>query len=60
MSEPGTTKLKRRTILKAAAAATLGAASLGAASYWLGSVSRVSRSVGKKVIVIASMEWTLA
>ena len=52
MSEPGTHKVERRTILKAAAAATLGAASLGAASYWLGSVSRVSRSVGKKVIVI--------
>ena len=44
-------QVPRRTLLKGAAA-TLGAAGLGAATYWLGSVSRISRSVGKKVIVI--------
>ena len=44
-------KIRRRTLL-GGAAATLGAAGIGAASYWLGSVSRVSKSVGKKVIVI--------
>ena len=35
-----------------AAAGTLAAAGLGAAGYWLGSVRRVSRAAGKKVIVI--------
>lgn len=44
--------INRRKLLKQAAATTLGAASVGAASYWLGSVSRVSRALGKKVIVI--------
>lgn len=52
MTSPANNKIDRRTLLKGATAATLGAASIGAASYWLGSVSRVSRSVGKKVIVI--------
>src|SRR5206468_1344222 len=43
----------RRTFLRrTAAAATAGLAGAGAASYWLGSKSRVSRSAGKKVIVI--------
>lgn len=42
-------QIDRRTLLKAA---TAGAAGIAAASYWVGSVSRVSRSVGKKVIVI--------
>jgi predicted AlkP superfamily phosphohydrolase/phosphomutase len=53
MAESPAPQVKRRTILKGAAgAAVLGAAGLGAASHWLGSVSRVSRSTGKKVIVI--------
>lgn len=51
MSEPKTGTTSRRTLLKGAAA-TLAAAGVGAASYWLGSVSHVSRSVGKKVIII--------
>jgi predicted AlkP superfamily phosphohydrolase/phosphomutase len=46
-------KSSRRTFLKrAAAAAAVGAVGVGAAGYWLGSVRRVSRSAGKKVIVI--------
>ena len=47
-------KLNRRTLLKgsAAAAAAVGAAGLGVGNYWLGRGSRVSRSLGKKVIVI--------
>lgn len=53
MSESATPSIRRRSVLKgAAAAAVLGAAGLGAASHWIGSVSRVSRSTGKKVIVI--------
>ncbi len=52
MSNQEPEKIKRRTLLKGAAAATLGAAGVGAASYWVGSIARVSRSVGKKVIVI--------
>ena len=47
----GENKIRRRTLLTGAAA-TLGAASVGASAYWLGSVSRVSRSLGKKVIVV--------
>lgn len=46
------TGVKRRTFLKGAAAATAGAAAIGGSTYWLGGVNRVSRSVGKKVIVI--------
>src|ERR1700677_3701918 len=45
-------KSGRRTFLKRAAAATVGTAALGGAGVWLGSVSRVSRAAGKKVIVI--------
>ena len=53
MTEASTNKLARRSFLKrSAAAATVGAAGLGAASYWLGGINRVSKSVGKKVIVI--------
>jgi predicted AlkP superfamily phosphohydrolase/phosphomutase len=45
--------VNRRKFLKRAAAVTaVGAAGAAAASYWVGSISRVSRSVGKKVIVI--------
>ena len=52
MSKLTQSQIDRRTLLKGTAAATLGAASLGAASYWLGGANRASRSVGKKVIVI--------
>ena len=52
MTNSSSRKLDRRTLLKGAAAATLSAASADAASYWLGSVSRASRSLGKKVIII--------
>src|SRR5947207_8894383 len=52
MTEPAATKPNRRTFLKRAAVGTAAAAGLGAAGVWLGSVRRVSRSAGKKVIVI--------
>jgi predicted AlkP superfamily phosphohydrolase/phosphomutase len=53
MSEPDKSKSTRRTFLKrTAAAGAVGAAGLGAAGVWLGSVNRVSRSAGKKVIVL--------
>jgi len=52
MDETKSTPIRRRTFLKGTAA-TLGAAGLvGGAAYWLGGVQRVSRSLGKKVIVI--------
>jgi predicted AlkP superfamily phosphohydrolase/phosphomutase len=53
MAESSKPKLNRRTFLKRSAlAAAAGAAGIGATSYWLGSRTRVSRSIGKKVIVI--------
>jgi predicted AlkP superfamily phosphohydrolase/phosphomutase len=52
MTEPTRRKLNRRTFLKRSAVAAAGAAGVGAASYWLGSQSRVSRAAGTKVIVI--------
>jgi predicted AlkP superfamily phosphohydrolase/phosphomutase len=46
-------KVNRRTVLVGtAAAAAVGAAGLGVGNYWLGRGSHVSRSLGKKVIVI--------
>jgi predicted AlkP superfamily phosphohydrolase/phosphomutase len=42
----------RRTFLKGAAALAVGGPAVAGGSYWLGSVRRVSRSLGKKVIVI--------
>jgi predicted AlkP superfamily phosphohydrolase/phosphomutase len=46
-------KLDRRTFLKRSAiVGAAGAAAVAAGSYWLGGTTRVSRSVGKKVIVI--------
>ena len=51
MTGPQPKGLNRRTLLQGTAA-TLAAAGVGAASYWLGSVTRASRSLGKKVIVI--------
>jgi hypothetical protein len=48
--------VNRRTLLKGSAAlvvgAGVGAAALGMGNYWLGRGSHVSRSLGKKVIVI--------
>jgi predicted AlkP superfamily phosphohydrolase/phosphomutase len=52
MAETTPRKIKRRTFLKSSAAAAAGVAGLAAGSYWLGSVNRVSRASGKKVIVI--------
>jgi predicted AlkP superfamily phosphohydrolase/phosphomutase len=52
MAESPPKKISRRTFLKGAAIGTAAAAGLGAAGYWLGSVRRVSRAAGKKVIVI--------
>jgi predicted AlkP superfamily phosphohydrolase/phosphomutase len=44
--------ISRRIFLKRSAIATAAAAGLGAAGYWIGSRGHVSRSIGKKVIVI--------
>ncbi|MBS0263346.1 MAG: alkaline phosphatase family protein [Planctomycetes bacterium] len=44
--------LPRRSFLKTAGATVAGAAAVGAAAHWIGGVNRVSRSAGKKVIVI--------
>ena len=52
MPEPSKRKLNRRSFLKRSAVAVAGGAAVGAASFWLGSRSRVSRSAGTKVIVI--------
>jgi len=53
MSEESKPKMNRRRFLKnTAIAAGVGAAAVGAGSYWLGSSNRVSRSAGTKVIVI--------
>jgi predicted AlkP superfamily phosphohydrolase/phosphomutase len=53
MAENLKKKPTRRTFLKrAAVAAGVGAVGLGTAGVWLGSVRRVSRAAGKKVIII--------
>jgi predicted AlkP superfamily phosphohydrolase/phosphomutase len=52
MTDKSSRKSSRRTFLKGAAAAAAGATVVGAGGYWLGGMSRVSRSAGKKVIVI--------
>src|SRR5262245_25556548 len=53
MSERPKPKLTRRRFLKRSAlTAAAGAAAAGVGSYWLGGRTRVSRSVGKKLIVI--------
>jgi predicted AlkP superfamily phosphohydrolase/phosphomutase len=53
MAEQLTGKTNRRVFLKRSAIAAAGAAAaVGAGSFWLGSRARVSRSIGKKVIVI--------
>jgi predicted AlkP superfamily phosphohydrolase/phosphomutase len=49
-STPG--KMNRRRFLKYSALAGAGVAGAAGASYWLGGRTRVSRSAGKKVIVI--------
>ncbi len=46
------TSINRRTILKGAAATAAGVAALGAGNHWLGRGSHVSRSLGKKVIIV--------
>ncbi|HKD36969.1 MAG TPA: alkaline phosphatase family protein, partial [Pirellulales bacterium] len=43
--------MKRRTFLKTSMVAA-GAAGLAGGAYWIGSINRVSKSLGKKVIVI--------
>ena len=53
MSDASSSKVNRRGVLKGSAAlAAAGAAGLGVGNYWLGRGSHVSRSLGKKVIVI--------
>jgi len=53
MAEQLKGKTNRRVFLKRSAIAAAGAAAaVGAGSFWLGSRARVSRSIGKKVIVI--------
>src|SRR5947208_759214 len=53
MADAPVHQIDRRTLLKGSAAvAAAGAAGLGVGNYWLGGRSRVSRSAGKKVIVI--------
>jgi predicted AlkP superfamily phosphohydrolase/phosphomutase len=52
MKDPNEKKLNRRTLLKKAASIAVGAAGVAGAGVWLGSVRRVSRAAGKKVIVI--------
>jgi predicted AlkP superfamily phosphohydrolase/phosphomutase len=52
ITEPSPRKLNRRIFLKRSAIAAAGAAAVGAGGYWVGSRRRVSRSGGKKVIVI--------
>lgn len=51
MTDGNAGSISRRVLLQGTSA-TLAAAGAGAAAYWLGSVSRVSRSIGKKVIVV--------
>jgi predicted AlkP superfamily phosphohydrolase/phosphomutase len=53
MAATSVSKLNRRSFLKRSVlAAAAGAVAVGAGGYWVGSRSRVSRSSGKKVIVI--------
>jgi predicted AlkP superfamily phosphohydrolase/phosphomutase len=53
MAESSKPKPHRRAFLKRSALATAaGVAAVGAGSYWIGSRARISRSQGKKVIVI--------
>ena len=53
MADSISPKMNRRTLLQGSAAiAAASAAGLGVGNYWLGGSSRVSRSAGKKVIVI--------
>jgi predicted AlkP superfamily phosphohydrolase/phosphomutase len=53
MSDASAHQLNRRTLLKGAAAGVaVATAGNGAGNYWIGGSGRVSRSLGKKVIVI--------
>jgi predicted AlkP superfamily phosphohydrolase/phosphomutase len=51
MTADSTQKIRRRSFIKKTAVAA-GAAGFAAGAYWIGSVNRVSKSLGKKVIVI--------
>lgn len=51
MHETSKKQPNRRTVLKAAAVG-VAAAGVSASSFWIGGINRVSRSLGKKVIVI--------
>jgi predicted AlkP superfamily phosphohydrolase/phosphomutase len=52
MSGESPTKINRRTALKAAAAAAVGASGCGVENYFPGGARRASRAAGKKVIII--------
>jgi predicted AlkP superfamily phosphohydrolase/phosphomutase len=52
MAETPKTKVNRRTFLKSASLAAAGAAAVGSGAYWLANRGGVSRSSGKRVIVI--------
>ncbi len=52
MTEPTAKKVHRRSFLKTSAAVAAGAAGIAGGSYWIGGINRVSKSLGKKVIVI--------
>src|SRR5277367_6535245 len=56
MADASDPRVRRRALLKGSAAVAavgaVGAAGLGVGNYWLGRGSHVSRSLGKKVIVI--------
>ncbi len=52
MTEPIRPSLDRRNFLKGAATAAGATAAIATGGYWLGSRKRVSRALGKKVIVI--------
>ena len=52
MTDLSIPKVNRRTLLQGSAALAAGAAGLGVGNYWLGRGGHVSRSLGKKVIVI--------
>src|SRR5271165_5650789 len=52
MTKPAPRKPSRRVFLMGSAAVAAGAAGVAAGSYWIGSRNRVSRSAGKKVIIL--------
>ncbi len=52
MADSKPKSISRRKFLAGAGAVAAGAAGIAGASYWLGGVNRVSKALGKKVIVI--------